>query len=130
MSSKSSFSPTVFGTELAKILNALLAVQALDTASFGSAPVPLLGLFTEPTGFSWYEADMLTRHYHALNISVQLALANNLVPGMVEIFAEKRDPDGNVTRPALTLLAVRQMLHKHWVLNGSQSLGASSAGAR
>ncbi len=64
------FSAAVFGPKLAANLDALHTVQQKNSEHFALAPLPFLGLFTVPVGDLWYEADMLTRHYHALDISL------------------------------------------------------------
>ena len=103
------FSVKVFGEKLALILDLMLAVQDKDSAFYhASAPVPLLGLFTTPTGESWYEADMLTRHYHALDISLRIALQNDA--DMQNIFT--CDDSGAF----LSTLDVRQMLQRRYAL--------------
>ena len=102
------FSPDVFGEELATILDGLLRVQAHEADGFSGAPVPLLSSFTRPTGTSWYEADMLTRHYHMLGISLHLAIQKDAE--LAALFAAKQASE----RPALSMLDVRRMLHERW----------------
>ena len=101
------FSAKVFGDKLASILDALLAVQADDSAQFAAGPLPLLSLFTIPTGESWYEADMLTRHYLSIDISVRTAMQKDA--NIAKVFA-KDDADGVY----FTMLDVRQMLLARW----------------
>ena len=107
------FSAKVFGEKLAAILDALLAVQAKDSAQYASGPQPihtLLGLFTAPTGESWYEADMLTRHFFAVDISLRVALQD---ADIAKAFA-----NDDVAGAYLTMFDVRQMLQARWsVLN-------------
>jgi hypothetical protein len=107
---KSTFSPEVFGEELAEILDGLLRVQESDNAGFEGVPTPFLSIFATPSGVSWYEADMLTRHYHMIDISVRFAMKD---PEFAELFAEKQRADGSV-RPALSMLDVHRMLFERW----------------
>ena len=110
------FSVRVFGDKLATILDALLTVQASDSAQFATGPQPyqqMLGLFTTPTGESWYEADMLTRHYFAVDITLRIAMQD---ANMAKIFAND-DVDGAY----LSMLDVRQMLQARWCLLNESS---------
>ncbi len=50
---RGTFSPEMFGEDLAAILDGLLRVQQMDAAEMASAPVPLLSPFATPTGTSW-----------------------------------------------------------------------------
>ena len=107
------FSAKVFGDKLAAILDTLLAVQTKDSAQYASGPQPIqtmLGLFTSPTGESWYEADMLTRHFFAVDYSLRIALQD---ADIAQAFTNE-DVDGAY----LTMFDVRQMLQARWcVLN-------------
>ena len=110
---RGNFSSDVFGEDLAEILDGLLRVQECDNAGYAGAPVPLLSTFTKPTGISWYEADMLTRHYHMVGISWHLAMQRDAE--FAALFAEKRSADGAVVeRPARSMLDARTMLHERW----------------
>ena len=110
----STFSARVFGDKLASILDALLVVQAEESAQFASGPVPLLWLFTSPTGESWYEADMLTRHYMSIDISLRIAMQKDA--NITKVFA--RD---DVEGAYLSMLDVRQMLQARWRLFNESS---------
>ena len=112
------FSAEMFGEDLAPILDALLRIQKSDAAEMASAPVPLLSPFTTPTGASWYEADLLTRHYHMIGNLFVLSLQKDAE--LSALLAEKRrsTDDGTVVvaRPALSMLDVRHMLHERYRL--------------
>ena len=109
------FSAEMFGEDLASILDGLLRIQKSDAAEMASAPVPLLSPFATPTGASWYEADMLTRHYHMIGNLVTLSLQKDAE--LSALLAEKRSADGTVIeRPALYMLDVRRMLHERYIL--------------
>jgi hypothetical protein len=102
------FDPTLFGTELAAILNALLRVQDMDSEGFATAPTPFLGAFTRPSGNSWYEADALTLQYHRCGISLHVALIQDEEIGA--IFAPTvENPYG------LSMTDVRAMLHRRYL---------------
>jgi hypothetical protein len=107
------FSTVVFGVELAPILDGLLRVQATDNAGFVrlGTTLPFIGAFTRPTGCSWYEADMLTRHYYACGISLYCAMQSDAA--LAALFA----PKPRAGRPnTLTMHDVRQMLHERWMM--------------
>lgn len=101
------FSARIFGEDLALILDALYAVQQNESADFADSPTPLLGLFTAPTGVSWYEADTLTRHFLACDISLRVAMQKDAA--LNALFA------GFAQDGRLTPLAVRQMLYERWL---------------
>jgi hypothetical protein len=109
------FSTVVFGVELAPILDGLLRVQATDNAGFArlgtTTTLPFIGAFTRPTGCSWYEADMLTRHYYTCGISLHCALQSD--EALAALFAPK--PSAGRPNP-LTMHDVRQMLHERWMM--------------
>jgi hypothetical protein len=107
---RGTFSPEMFGEDLAAILDGLLRVKHMNAAEMASAPVPLLSPFATPAVTSWYEADMLTRHYHMICNLFILNLQKDAELGA--LFAEKRSADGTVVeRPALYMIDVRRMLH-------------------
>jgi len=101
-----SFSPTLFGLELARILNMLAALQAEESRRFNRLERhPLMAIFTNPVGTSWFEADMLTRHFYANRGALETLLTADCVPGARDVF-DWRDGEG----AGLTMLQVRQML--------------------
>jgi hypothetical protein len=105
------FAPSIFGTELAHLLNTLAAVQSEESKRFTRHEhMPLMAVFTNPVGTSWFEADMLTRHFYANQASLESLLASDCVPGARETF-EWRPGDG----PGLTMLQARQMLLARFV---------------
>jgi len=105
------FAPTIFGSELAHILNTLAAVQAEESKRFNRLEHrPLMATFTNPVGTSWFEADMLTRHFYANQDSLEALLASDCVPGARETF-EWRPREGL----GLTMLQTRQMLLSRFV---------------
>jgi hypothetical protein len=103
------FDSTIFGTELATILDALLRVQDIDSAGFATAPTPLLGAFTRPSGTSWYEADALTLQYHRCGISLHISRFHDAE--LAAIFAPTTE------RPyGLSMTDVRSMLKNRYEL--------------
>lgn len=105
------FPATLFGQELAKALNVLAALQAEESRRFNRVERhPLMAIFTSPVGTSWFEADMLTRHFYANRGSLECLLADDCVPGAREAF-EWREGEG----AGLTMLQVRQMLLSRFV---------------
>ena len=105
------FAPSIFGTELAHLLNTLAAVQSEESKRFTRHEhMPLMAVFTNPVGTSWFEADMLTRHFYANQASLESLLASDCVPGARETF-EWRQGEG----PGLTMLQARQMLLSRFV---------------
>jgi hypothetical protein len=111
---RGTFSPEMFGEDLAAILDGLLRVQQMDAAEMANAPVPLLSPFATPTGTSWYEADMLTRHYHMIGNLFILALQKD--PELGALLAEKRSADGTVVeRPVLYMIDVRRMRYERYL---------------
>ena len=57
------FSAETFGEELARLLDALYAIEQRGH-SFNTSTEPYRGLFALPTGTSFYEADQLTRRFY------------------------------------------------------------------
>ena len=105
------FAPTIFGPELAHILNTLAALQAEESKRFNRHEhMPLMATFTNPVGTSWFEADMLTRHFYANQASLESLLASDCVPGAREAL-EWRAREGL----GLTMLQARQMLLSRFV---------------
>jgi len=105
------FTPSIFGPELARVLNTLAAVQVEESKRYNRVEsLPLMGIFTNPVGTSWFEADMLTRHFYANHASLEALLACDCVPGACETFEWRPgDPAGP------TMLRVRQMLLARFV---------------
>jgi hypothetical protein len=102
------FSRDLFGEDLARLLDALLRVQARDVEGFEQAPLLLLAPFATPSGDSWYEADLLTRHYYTVApISWQFAMQTD--PDIAALFAARG------VAPVLSPLDVRRMLHERWL---------------
>jgi hypothetical protein len=102
------FDSTIFGTELAAILDALLRVQDIDSAGFATAPTPFLGAFTHPSGTSWYEADALTLQYQRCGISLHIVKDD---AELAAIFAPTTErPNG------LSMTDVRSMLKNRYEL--------------
>lgn len=118
-----SFSPVVFGTSLARILDLLAAIQTEESKRFNRQDhMPLLGIFTNPSG-TWFEADMLTRHFYAGQMGLDVALAQDLVPGAREAFEWQQGSGSGVT-----MLQVRQMLLMRYVeMASALQPGPSSA---
>ena len=101
-----SFSAEVFGQDLSQILNVLIVIQNEESKQFNrEGGVPLIGIFTNPTGTSWFEADMLTRHFYSGEMALKDTLAHDLVPGARGAF-EWTETGGM----GVTMLRVRQML--------------------
>lgn len=118
-----SFSPTVFGVDLARVLDVLIAIQADESKRFNRQEhMPLLGIFTNPSG-TWFEADMLTRHFYAGQMALDVALARDAVPGAREAF-EWQQQEG----AGITMLQVRQLLLMRYVeMAASMQTGAGHA---
>jgi hypothetical protein len=105
------FAPAIFGSELAHILNTLAALQAEESKRFTRHEhMPLMATFTHPVGTSWFEADMLTRHFYANQASLESLLASDCVSGARETF-EWRAREGL----GLSMLQARQMLLSRFV---------------
>ena len=105
------FSEEIFGQQLASILTMLAAIQAEESKAFYRHDhMPLLGVFTTPTGASWFEADMLTRHFYAGRMGLDAALAQDLIPGAREVF-EWRPREGI----GISMVQVRHMLLSRFV---------------
>ena len=116
------FSRDLFGEDLARLLDALLRVQARDVEGFEQAPLPLLAPFATPSGDSWYEADLLTRHYYTVApISWKFAMQTD--PDIAALFAARG------VSPVLSPLDVRRMLHERWLEVTAAAAPASSDGA-
>jgi hypothetical protein len=105
------FTPTVFGPELARILSTLAAVQVEESKRYNRVEsLPLMGIFTNPVGTSWFEADMLTRHFYANHASLEALLGCECVPGASETLEWR---PGDAAGPIM--LRVRQMLLARFV---------------
>jgi hypothetical protein len=106
-----SFAPTIFGPELARILNTLAAVHVEESKRYNRMEnLPLMGVFTNPVGTSWFEADMLTRHFYANHASLESLLACDCVPGAREALEWHQGEQA-----ALSMLQTRQMLLARFV---------------
>lgn len=106
-----SFAPTIFGPELARILNTLAAVHVEESKRYNKMEnLPLMGVFTNPVGTSWFEADMLTRHFYANHASLESLLSCDCVPGAREALEWHQ---GEAV--ALSMLQTRQMLLARFV---------------
>jgi hypothetical protein len=106
-----SFAPTIFGPELARILNTLAALHVEESKRYNRMEnLPLMGVFTNPVGTSWFEADMLTRHFYANHASLESLLACDCVPGAREALEWHQGE-----QPALSMLQTRQMLLARFV---------------
>ena len=106
-----SFAPTIFGPELARILNTLAAVHVEESKRYNRMEnLPLMGVFTNPVGTSWFEADMLTRHFYANHASLESLLACECVPGAREALEWHQGE-----QVALSMLQTRQMLLARFV---------------
>jgi hypothetical protein len=105
------FSEALFGPQLAGILDMLLAVQSEESRRFTRQDhTPLMGVFTPPSGNSWFEADMLTRYFYVNPLSLDAALAQDIVPGAREAF-DWRFREG----AGVSMLQVRHMLLARFV---------------
>jgi hypothetical protein len=116
------FSRDLFGEDLARLLDALLRVQARDVEGFEQAPLPLLTPFAMPSGDSWYEADLLTRHYYTVApISWQFAIQTD--PDIAALFAARG------VAPVLSPFDVRRTLHERWLEVTAPASGCDGRGS-
>lgn len=105
------FSSAVFGEDLSRILDILTVIQTEESKRFNrEGGIPLIGIFTNPTGTSWFEADMLTRHFYAGEMALKDTLQHDIVPGARDAFEWTE-----ATGMGITMLQVRQMLLSRYV---------------
>ena len=119
------FSEEMFGPQLSAILTMLATIQAEESKKFYrhvTDNTPLLGVFTTPTGTSWFEADMLTRHFYAGRVGLNAALAQDLVPGARELFGWR--PEGQWR---VSMAKVRNMLLSRFVEMSANLYGRQAA---
>jgi hypothetical protein len=91
-----------FGPDLALQLDVLYAVYA-HTQSHNFPLLPHLGLFTRPVG-SFFEADMITRHYYSFDTGdILVCLRNNTIIGAREALGWRSDWE----KPTLAVLVTR-----------------------
>ena len=109
------FSPEVFGKELARALDGLLAVLALDAQSFKSSPVETVELCgsmcLEPSGDDFFAADQLSRHFYTAG-NASIHMAHIKLPGLAEAIGD------------LNVLDIRKMLKERYASRASNHVAA------